>query len=78
MREIKTVTIVGANGSMGAGSAAIVAAFGEAKVHMLARDLDKAKEGITKAIKSVRTDTIKSRMIRIYLKQLLSPIGFLN
>ncbi|MBK8398586.1 MAG: 3-hydroxyacyl-CoA dehydrogenase family protein [Leptospiraceae bacterium] len=63
MREIKTVTIVGANGSMGAGSAAIVAAFGEAKVHMLARDLDKAKEGITKAIKSVRTDTIKSRMI---------------
>jgi 3-hydroxyacyl-CoA dehydrogenase len=63
MREIKTVTIVGANGSMGAGSAAIVAAFGEAKVHMLARDLGKAEEGIKKAIKSVRTDTIKKRMI---------------
>jgi 3-hydroxyacyl-CoA dehydrogenase len=63
MREIKTVTILGANGSMGAGSAAIVAAFGEAKVYMLAREESKAKEGITKAIKSVRTDTIKSRMI---------------
>ncbi|MCB1191640.1 MAG: 3-hydroxyacyl-CoA dehydrogenase family protein [Leptospiraceae bacterium] len=63
MREIKTVTIVGANGSMGAGSAGVVASFGETKVHMLARTLDKAKEGIDKAIKSVRTDTISSRMI---------------
>lgn len=63
MREIKTVTIIGANGSMGAGSASIVAAFGEAKVYMLARDLDKAKEGIEKAVKSVRTDTIRPRMI---------------
>lgn len=63
MREIKTVTIVGANGSMGAGSAGVVASFGETKVHMLARTLDKANEGIEKAIKSVRTDTIRPRMV---------------
>jgi 3-hydroxyacyl-CoA dehydrogenase len=63
MREIKTVTIIGANGSMGAGSAGVVAAFGEAKIHMLARTIDKANEGIAKAISSVRTDTIKSRLI---------------
>lgn len=63
MREIKTVTILGANGAMGAGSAGVIASFGEAKVHMLARDLGKANEGISKAIKSVRTDTIKDRMI---------------
>jgi 3-hydroxyacyl-CoA dehydrogenase len=63
MRDIKTVTILGANGAMGAGSAGVIASFGEAKVYMLARELDKAKEGIEKAVKSVRTDTIKSRMI---------------
>jgi len=63
MKEIKTVTILGANGAMGAGSAGIIASFGEAKVYMLARDLDKAKDGIEKAVKSVRTDTIRNRMI---------------
>jgi 3-hydroxyacyl-CoA dehydrogenase len=63
MKEIKTVTILGANGAMGAGSAGVIASFGGAKVHMLARDLGKANEGISKAIKSVRTDTIKNRMI---------------
>ncbi|MCB1179678.1 MAG: 3-hydroxyacyl-CoA dehydrogenase family protein [Leptospiraceae bacterium] len=63
MREIKTVTILGANGAMGAGSAGVIASFGNAKVHMLARDVSKAQEGIEKAVKSVRTDTIKSRMI---------------
>ncbi|PJZ50719.1 3-hydroxyacyl-CoA dehydrogenase family protein [Leptospira saintgironsiae] len=63
MREIKTVTVLGANGTMGAGSAAIVAAFGKAKVHMLARDVNKAKEGIEKAISSIKTDTIRPRLI---------------
>ncbi|MCB1157933.1 MAG: 3-hydroxyacyl-CoA dehydrogenase family protein [Leptospiraceae bacterium] len=63
MREIKTVTIIGANGSMGAGSAGVIASFGEAKVYMLARSVEKAKEGIAKAISSVRTDTIEARMI---------------
>lgn len=63
MKDIKTVTIIGANGSMGAGSAGVIAAFGEAKVHMLARTLEKAKEGISKAVNSVRTGTIESRLI---------------
>ncbi|MDX1960544.1 MAG: 3-hydroxyacyl-CoA dehydrogenase family protein [Leptospiraceae bacterium] len=63
MREIKTVTILGANGAMGSGSAGVIASFGEAKVYMLARDANKAKEGINAAVKSVRTDTIAKRMI---------------
>ncbi|MEM7180658.1 MAG: 3-hydroxyacyl-CoA dehydrogenase family protein [Spirochaetota bacterium] len=63
MKDIKTVTVIGANGSMGAGSAGVIAAFGEAKVHMLARSVDKAKDGITKAVNSVRTGTISSRLI---------------
>lgn len=63
MREIKTVTVIGANGAMGSGSAGVIAAFGGAKVHMLARSVDKAKEGIKKAVESVRTDTIEAKMI---------------
>ena len=63
MREIKTVTILGANGAMGAGSAGVIAAFGGAKVHMLARDVEKAKQGIEAAVGSVKTDTIRGRMV---------------
>jgi len=63
LKEINTITILGANGNMGAKSAAIVASFGEAKVFMLARTNEKASEGITAAIESIRSDTIKKRMI---------------
>ncbi|HMY47698.1 MAG TPA: 3-hydroxyacyl-CoA dehydrogenase NAD-binding domain-containing protein, partial [Leptospiraceae bacterium] len=63
MREIKTVTVLGANGTMGANSAAIVAAFGHAKVHMLARSVDKAKEGIKIAVDSVRSGVIEKNFI---------------
>lgn len=63
MREIKTVTVLGANGTMGAGSAAILAAFGGHKVHMLARDVNKAKEGIAKATASVRSGVIEKLMV---------------
>ncbi len=45
MKEFKTVTVLGANGTMGAGSAAILAAFGNLKVYMIARTLDKAQKG---------------------------------
>lgn len=63
MREMKTVTLLGANGTMGAGSAAILAAFGGCKVHMLARSIEKAEEGINKAVASVRSSIIKDKMI---------------
>lgn len=63
MREMKTVTLLGANGTMGAGSAAILASFGGMKVHMLARTVEKAQEGIDRAVASVRSDIIKDRMI---------------
>jgi len=63
MREIKTVTLLGANGTMGAGSGGVVAAFGDCKVYMLARSLDKAKEGVEKAVGSVRSGVIEKRLI---------------
>ena len=63
MLEFKTVTLLGANGTMGANSAAIVAAFGGAKVHMLARTLDKAKEGVKTAVGSVRSGVIEKLLV---------------
>lgn len=51
---IKTVTIVGANWTMGFNASAIFAAFGNAKVYMVSRDVQKSKNAIEKAIKSVR------------------------
>lgn len=63
MKEIKTATVLGANGTMGAGSAAILAAFGGLKVYMIARTIEKAEEGIKKAIDSVRSDVIRKNMI---------------
>ncbi|WCL49704.1 3-hydroxyacyl-CoA dehydrogenase family protein [Leptospira sp. GIMC2001] len=63
MRDIKTVTILGANGAMGAGSAGVIAAFGNAKVYMLARDLEKAKDGVEKAYNSVKAEVIRKNLI---------------
>lgn len=63
MKELKTATLLGANGTMGAGSAAILAAFGNMKVFMIARTIEKAKEGIRKAVDSVRSDVIEKNMI---------------
>ncbi|MCB1172004.1 MAG: 3-hydroxyacyl-CoA dehydrogenase family protein [Leptospiraceae bacterium] len=61
MNEIKSVTVLGANGTMGAGSAAIAAAFGGARVYMLARTKDKAQAGIDAAVASVRSGVIADR-----------------
>jgi len=63
MREIKTVTLLGANGTMGSGSGGVIAAFGGARVYMLARELDKAKDGVEKALASVRSGILRDRLI---------------
>ena len=60
--KIKTATVLGVNGTMGAASAAIIASFGAAKVYMLARDEEKAKKGVQAAIRSVRSQAIADRM----------------
>ena len=62
MKPIKTVTILGANGSMGSLCAGIIAAFSNATVYMIARNIDKAQEDVERAINSVRSDTIRQRL----------------
>ncbi len=63
LRPIQTATVLGANGAMGSGCAAILAGFGAMKVHMLARDEKKATQGIDAAVKSIRSNIIGQRMV---------------
>jgi 3-hydroxyacyl-CoA dehydrogenase len=61
--KIKTVTVIGANGSMGCYVSGIFASFGDAKVYMVCRTLDKAIAAVEKATASVKADSIKSNLI---------------
>jgi len=62
MRDVRRVVVLGANGAMGSGAAALFAARGF-EVSMLARSLDKAQVGLEKACAAVRSDVI-ARVIR--------------
>ena len=61
--EIKTVTVVGANGTMGTNVSAIFASFGNAKVYMVSRDIEKSKKAALKAGKTVKADSIYSHLV---------------
>ena len=59
----KTITVVGANGTMGANVSAIFASFGYAKVYMVSRDKEKSKKAAIKSAKSVKADAIATNLI---------------
>ena len=59
----KTVTVVGANGTMGTNVSAIFASFGNATVYMVSRDKEKSKKAAVKAGKSVKADSIQRHLI---------------
>lgn len=61
--KINTVTIVGANGTMGANVSAVFASFGNARVYMVSRDIEKSKKAMARAGKSVRADSIVRNLI---------------
>lgn len=68
--KIKTVTVIGANGTMGSNVAGIFAAFGGAHVYMLSRSKEKSEAAIERAAKSVRADAIKAHMEAMDYSQL--------
>ena len=63
--NIKVVTVIGANGTMGRNVAAIFASFGNAKVYMVCRTKEKAEKAVISAYNSIRTESIKKRLIPI-------------
>lgn len=73
--EIKTVTILGANGTMGTNGSAIFASFGNAKVYMVSRDIQKSRNAIERAIQSVRAEGIRRNLIPMGYETLDECIG---
>lgn len=63
MLDIRTVTVIGATGTMGANIAGIFASFGNAKVYCIGRDIEKAKMSIPRIVKSVKADAIAKNLI---------------
>ena len=59
----KTITVIGANGTMGTNVSAIFASFGNAKVYMVCRDLEKSKTAALKAGKTVKADSIINNLV---------------
>ena len=62
MLDIRTVTIIGANGTMGRNIAAIFASFGNASVYLVSRTLEKSIQAKGRAYQSVRAESVKERM----------------
>jgi len=61
--HISTVTVIGANGTMGMNIAAIFASFGNSRVFMVSRDIEKSRKAVIRACNSVRADVISSKLI---------------
>jgi 3-hydroxyacyl-CoA dehydrogenase len=61
--KIKTVTILGANGTMGSNVSGIFASFGNAKVYMVSRIIEDSFEAKKKAALSVRSEAIQRNLI---------------
>lgn len=63
MIKINNVTILGANGTMGPKLAGIFSSFGKANVFLISRTLTKSQTAVERAVKSVRSDSIRKRLI---------------
>ena len=63
MKAIKTVTVVGANGTMGYSVSGVFASFGNCKVYMVARKKEAADQAVLNAAGTVKADSISQRLI---------------
>lgn len=61
--NLKSLTLIGANGIMGANIAAIFASFGRVQVYMIARTMDKAITAKERACKSIKDDRLNSLLV---------------
>lgn len=63
MLNVKTVTVLGANGTMGTNVSAIFASFGNAKVYMISRNIEQSRLAVERAGKSVHASSICKNLI---------------
>ena len=62
-KDIKTVTVIGANGTLGKEVSGIFASFGDAKVYMVSRTLEKAEQARKNAALSVKAISVEENLI---------------
>lgn len=72
--KINTITVLGANGTMGSNIAGIFASFGSAKVFVACRTMEKSLLAIEKAVQSVKCDSIRRNLEAIDYSELESCI----
>ncbi|MBQ3603271.1 MAG: 3-hydroxyacyl-CoA dehydrogenase family protein [Clostridia bacterium] len=65
MNDIKTVTVIGANGAMGSNVSAMFASFGNAKVYMVSRSIEDSHAAAEKAALSVKAGTVRNNLIPV-------------
>ncbi len=63
--NIKTVTVLGANGTMGKNNSAIFASFGNAKVYMMCRSYSQASQAKVQAAQTVKADVIEKNLFPV-------------
>ncbi len=63
--SFRTVTIIGANGTMGSNISAIFGSFGNVKVYMVSRSLEHSIKAVDRAVNSVKADSIKKNLIPV-------------
>ena len=63
--RIDTVTVLGANGAMGANVSGLFASIGGAKVYMVARSLEKAQGAVERAMKAFKDDSFAGQLIPV-------------
>lgn len=61
--NIRTVTVIGANGTMGSNISGIFASFGDARVYMICRKMEDAVKAQQKAALSVKAEAIGKNLI---------------
>lgn len=61
--NIKTISVIGADGTMGSKVTGLLAAFSNARVFLISLNKDLALKGVDAAVKSVKADAIRSRLI---------------
>jgi 3-hydroxyacyl-CoA dehydrogenase len=61
--RVKTVTVIGANGTMGCNVSGIFASFGDARVYMVCRSMEAANKAKERASLSVKAEAIAPNLI---------------
>jgi 3-hydroxyacyl-CoA dehydrogenase len=72
--KINTVTILGANGTMGSNVAGIFASFGAAEVFVMCRTMEKSIKAVEKAVKSVKCDSLREKLKAVDYSELKNCI----